>query len=520
VVAPHGVLFRGGAEGKIRKELIEENLLEAVIGLPANLFFGTGIPAAILLFSRGKQTSDVLFIDASREFEQGKNQNRLRDMDITKIVETYDNLQPIEKYAYRATFEEVKENEFNLNIPRYVDTFEEEERVNLKEVQDEIEELEKTACFCSSRIKSSLIRVGSMSNQSNSWALKKFGDIVTLSQYGLSISASADEGIPMLRMNNISNEGRLSVSNLVYVSLSEKEREAFRLERGDLLFNRTNSYDLVGKTALFDLEEEYVCASYIVRFKLDTKQVYPQFVSYFFNTEGAKAALRKLATKGVSQSNINPTTLQKRFFVPVPSITEQIRVVEILSSWDTAIEIIEKLIATKVDLKKGLVQQLLRGKKRFPGFQGQEWSEVRLKDVFERVTRKNDEGNTNVVTISAQRGFVKQNDFFKRIIASEVLDDYFLVKKGEFCYNKSYSNGYPWGATKRLNDFDKAVVTTLYICFGLSEKVSNSGDFFEQYFEAGLLEKGLAKIAHEGGRAHGLLNVTPSDFFNLKITIR
>lgn len=147
------------------------------------------------------------------------------------------------------------------------------------------------------------------------------------------------------------------------------------------------------------------------------------------------------------------------------------------------------------------------------------WKEVKLGDVFERVVRKNSEACTNVVTISAQRGFIRQTDFFNKTIASEITDNYFLVEKGEFCYNKSYSNGYPWGATKRLNDFDKAVVTTLYICFGLKNPQKNSGDYFEQYFEANLLDLGLTKIAHEGGRAHGLLNVTPTDFFSLKIKV-
>ena len=99
------------------------------------------------------------------------------------------------------------------------------------------------------------------------------------------------------------------------------------------------------------------------------------------------------------------------------------------------------------------------------------------------------------------------------------MDNYFSVEKGECCYNKSYSNGYPWGATKRLNDFDKAVVTTLYICFGIKDKNKISGDYFEQFFGANLLDKGLMKIAHEGGRAHGLLNVTPGDFFDLIIAV-
>lgn len=143
VVVPHGVLFRGGAEGRIRQSLIEENLLDAVIGLPANLFFGTGIPAAILLFKRGRTDSDVLFVDASREFEQGKNQNRLRETDIAKVVETYKTFETIEKYAYRAKFEEIKGNDFNLNIPRYVDTFEDEEEIDIKAVQAEIVDLER-----------------------------------------------------------------------------------------------------------------------------------------------------------------------------------------------------------------------------------------------------------------------------------------------------------------------------------------------------------------------------------------
>lgn len=142
VIVPHGVLFRGGAEGKIRKAMIEENLLKAVIGLPANLFFGTGIPAAILIFDKGKKTKDILFIDASREFDDGKNQNHLREPDIDKIVKVFQSFDDVDRYAHRATPAEIKENDFNLNIPRYVDTFEEEAEVNISAVQKEIKKLE------------------------------------------------------------------------------------------------------------------------------------------------------------------------------------------------------------------------------------------------------------------------------------------------------------------------------------------------------------------------------------------
>lgn len=199
-------------------------------------------------------------------------------------------------------------------------------------------------------------------------------------------------------------------------------------------------------------------------------------------------------------------------------LPEQKAIAQILSTADDAIYTCEKLIAQKELRKKWLIQQLLTGKIRLKGFSG-EWREYKLSDLFERVTRKNTEGNTTVVTISAQRGFVRQTDFFNKNIASEITDNYFLVEKGEFCYNKSYSNGYPWGATKRLKDFDKAVVTTLYICFGIKNQEKTDSEFFDQFFGANLLDQGLTKIAHEGGRAHGLLNVTPSDFFSLKITV-
>ena len=143
VIVPHGVLFRGASEGKIRKNMLEENLFEAVIGLPPNLFYGTGIPAAIIIFNKGKKNEDVLFIDASQEFEVGKKQNKLRMKDIEKIVKTYQAFETVDKYAYRATLDEIRENDFNLNIPRYVDTFEEEEEIDIPMVQKEIEGLEK-----------------------------------------------------------------------------------------------------------------------------------------------------------------------------------------------------------------------------------------------------------------------------------------------------------------------------------------------------------------------------------------
>ncbi len=220
---------------------------------------------------------------------------------------------------------------------------------------------------------------------------------------------------------------------------------------------------------------------------------------------------------GTAQPKLNREVCE-RISLLLPDIEEQNAISYVLTTWDVAIkkqsELIEKLILRK----RALMQQLLTGKKRLPGFSG-EWKRIKLDNIAERVTRKNEDDNRNVVTISAQRGFVVQTDFFNKSVASETLDNYFLVHKDEFCYNKSYSNGYPMGAIKRLKTFDKAVVTTLYICFRLKDKTSANIDFFEQYCESGIFNKELVKVANEGGRAHGLLNVTPSDFFNMHMSI-
>jgi type I restriction enzyme M protein len=150
VVVPHGVLFRGGQEGKIRQKMIEENLLDAVIGLPGNLFPTTNIPVAIMVFDRAREKGgiredckDVLFIDASSEFVSGKNQNDLSEEHIQKIIDTFNAREDVDKYAHVSAFEEISENDFNLNIPRYVDTFEEEEPIDVDAVQLEIDALEK-----------------------------------------------------------------------------------------------------------------------------------------------------------------------------------------------------------------------------------------------------------------------------------------------------------------------------------------------------------------------------------------
>ncbi len=138
IVLPHGVLFRGAAEGVIRKKLLEDGSIDTVIGMPANLFFGTSIPTTVIILKKNRTSRDVLFIDASKDFIKGKNQNKLSQENIDRIVETYKKREDVEKFAHVASFEEIRDNDFNLNIPRYVDTFEEQEEIDIVELGKEL----------------------------------------------------------------------------------------------------------------------------------------------------------------------------------------------------------------------------------------------------------------------------------------------------------------------------------------------------------------------------------------------
>lgn len=168
---------------------------------------------------------------------------------------------------------------------------------------------------------------------------------------------------------------------------------------------------------------------------------------------------------------------------------------------------------------KHRIEQICRGevpkgyKKTKVGIVPEEWEEIRFNKKFSRVNRKNTEGNTNVLTISAQYGLINQEEFFNKSVASEDKSTYFLLKKGEYAYNKSYSSGYPFGALKRLERYDSGVVSPLYICFAATSE-NKCPDFYSQYFEAGKMNSEIQAFAQEGARNHGLLNISVDDFFN------
>ncbi|RYE59448.1 MAG: restriction endonuclease subunit S [Sphingobacteriales bacterium] len=342
------------------------------------------------------------------------------------------------------------------------------------------------------------------------WEVKELKMLGAFSKgRGISKEELVDIGIPCIRYGEIYTTHDYVIKEFKSFINEDTAIESKRINKGDILFAGSGeTIEEIGKCVAYNFDDEAYAGGDIIVLTVN-RDIDAVYLAYTLEIDGVNRQKRILG-QGNSVVHIYSRDLAK-ILVPLATKAERNKIAVILSTWDEAIQKTQQLIAQLKKRNKGLTQKLLTPKPY--------WKEKKLSQIFERVSRRNTTGNTNVVTISAQRGFVRQNDFFSKIVASDTLDNYFLVRNGEYCYNKSYSKGYDWGATKRLNDFAEAVVTTLYICFALKDIEHNSGDFFEYFFDANSLDKGLSKIAHEGGRAHGLLNVTPSDFFSLNLQV-
>ncbi|NUB85153.1 restriction endonuclease subunit S [Escherichia coli] len=350
------------------------------------------------------------------------------------------------------------------------------------------------------------------------WSSQKLSSVASIIDCKHRTPEYVKSGIPLVSPGTI-KWGALDLISPVKRVTEEEYRSLMDhcvVEQGDLVMSRNQS---VGVVSYVDSKKPFVLGQDTVLIKAihaDWRFIYYTLQSDLVQRQIAKSA------GGSTFSRINLSDI-RALNIKTPAICEQDKISQILTAWDKAISVTEKLLTNSQQQKKALMQQLLTGKKRLLDENGTRFSETwklyALSKLFQRVTTKNNGKSNNVVTISGQHGLIKQEDFFKKTVASDTLDGYFLLKKGQFAYNKSYSNGYPMGAIKRLNRYPEGVVTTLYICFELTTPQKSCGDYWEHYFESGLLNNSLSQIAHEGGRAHGLLNVKPSDFFSLKVAV-
>jgi type I restriction enzyme, S subunit len=245
----------------------------------------------------------------------------------------------------------------------------------------------------------------------------------------------------------------------------------------------------------------------------DAKKLDERFLAYQTQGPSGRAYFQSCSKQSTNLASINSTQL-RQFPTALPPIPEQRKIADILNTWDKGLKRLDALVEAQERRKKALMQQLLS---RSSAHTQTSHAQHRLGDIVERVTRRNSFGSTNVLTSSARGGLVNQQEYFNRSVAAEDLSGYYLLKKGEFAYNRSRAKGYPFGAIKRLDPYPEGVISTLYLCFRLRSGAAASSDYLCHYFDGGFLNSGLRMIAKEGARAHGLLNVTADEFFDLDI---
>ena len=291
----------------------------------------------------------------------------------------------------------------------------------------------------------------------------------------------------------------------------------YLLEKGNFAYNKSYSKDYpVGAIKRLNNYDKGVVSTLYICFKTTGKQ-HDEFWEQYFEAGMLNREINKIAQEGARNHgllNISVVEFFKDIKVKRPKIKEQQKIANFLSAVDKKISLLKEKHALLEQYKKGVMQKLFSQEIRFKDENGKgfpDWEDSKFDNLFERVTQKNKENNLNVLTISAKRGLINQQKYFNKSVSAKNVTGYYLLNNGDFAYNKSYSKGYPMGAIKRLNNYDKGVVSTLYICF------KSHGDqhdaFWEQYFEAGLLNREISKIAQEGARNHGLLNVSVTEFF-------
>ena len=325
------------------------------------------------------------------------------------------------------------------------------------------------------------------------------------------------EGHPFVRSQNV-GLGNLLLDDIAFIDeethLRQKNTE---LQFNDVLLNITGAS--IGRSALVDKQivggnvNQHVC---IIR---TNGNVEPSYICDYIQTSKIQKYIQSLQTGG-SREGLNFEQIRS-FPINIPTVEEQVKIAKLLSLINERIATQSKLIEDLKKLKSAIVEKVFCSPNqeypmcRIEGFE-QALSTYKMSDFSSRIATKNKDSKCSLVlTIAAQYGLVNQESFFNKSVASENLTGYYLLHKGEFAYNRSYSAGYDWGTVKRLDNYDEGVLSTLYICFKINETIVDS-DYLAYYFESTKWHRGLSDIAGEGARNHGLLNVSMADYFNTK----
>ncbi len=319
-------------------------------------------------------------------------------------------------------------------------------------------------------------------------------------------------GIPWVKTTDLNN-GLIKTTEETLTTLGLKKSSCSVIPAGAVLVAMYGGFRQIGRTGL--LIEPAAINQALTAILPDEKRLHPMFLLEWLNFHVGH--WRRLAGSSRKDPNITKNDVAD-FPVPVLPIDYQNTVVQLLQEWDESIGLATNLLATAEKRHIGLMQQLLNGRQRLKGFKS-DWQAQRLGSFLTRVTRKNTAGCTRALTVSAQRGLVEQGSYFAKQMAAEDNEHYLLLQRGEFAYNRSAALGCPYGAIKRLDDFDEGIVSTLCLCFGITDPKAVHTDYMNAVFDAGLLNRQLRAIAHEGARSHGLLNVTSTDFFKMQLSL-
>ncbi|TQP18464.1 restriction endonuclease subunit S [Vibrio cholerae] len=350
---------------------------------------------------------------------------------------------------------------------------------------------------------------------STSWALSKLGDFYSFKN---GINADRDQygsGAKFINVLDVLQQFPITYESIQgKVDVNEKVFDKNAVTKGDLLFQRSSeTREDVGTSNVYISNEPVTFGGFVIRGKpkLPTN---PLYMNYLLKSSKARKEITE-KSGGSTRYNVGQETLSAVNLYVSTDKQEQQKIADFLTAVDTKINQLTEKHRLLKEYKKGVMQQIFSQQLRFKDKDGKafpEWEEKHFGEVFGRVTQKNSVNNLNVLTISAQKGLISQLEYFNKSVSAKDVSGYYLLRKGDFAYNKSYSQGYPMGAIKPLKFYDSGVVSTLYICFRPKKGFEEA--YFEQFFDAGMLNREIAKIAQEGARNHGLLNVSVKEFFD------
>lgn len=332
-----------------------------------------------------------------------------------------------------------------------------------------------------------------------SWITVPIGTVIRSSQYGLSIPVNPDGNMPIVSMKDI-HDGRVHIDPTVCVSLSKEEAKAFLLKDGDILLNRTNSPDLVGKVGIYRGTEQAVFASYLVRLELDCNLAEPDFIVQILVSEIGQRHIKQLSTRAISQSNLNPTTFKKHFYIPLPDLSKQTSILNVLLTWDTAIEKTEKLIKAKEKWFKWFIKSLICD-------QCSHWEHLHAEKIFKGISEKNND-DEELLSVTQDRGVIPRTMLVGRVMSPEgTTDGYKLVKKGDFVISlRSFQGGIEYSRYQGL-------ISPAYTV--LRPKLKIHDDFYRHFFKTYLFIEKYLNIAVIGIRDGKQISIP--DFMTVKI---